>query len=189
MRAFLLILIVRSRFVKRSVLAAGLAAACASAAALRAVDLGWRRMESSVTSDARWIWSRDDVKTPAPARFTATRSIAVDADAPAARAKIFVDRSYRLFLDEKSVGSGSMRPGDPLDVWDLGGRLTRGTHLFAIEAESPTGVGGILFALDLPPGRGRGALVSDGSWSIAGGPAFVWGAPPMFPWGFPGLRR
>jgi hypothetical protein len=188
MRAFLLILIVPSLSVKRSVLAAVLAIGAASAAAVRAVDLGWRRMESSATGDARWIWSTDDVRSPAPARFTAMRSIALPADAPAARAKIFVDRAYRFFVDARFVGSGAKRAGDPLDIWDLPGGLGRGAHVFAIEADSPTGIGGILFALDVP-GLGRGALVSDGSWTIAGRPAFVWGAPPMYPWGFPTLPR
>jgi hypothetical protein len=188
MRAFLLILIVPSLSVKRRSLAAWIAVALASAAAARAIDRGWRRMESSATGDARWIWSTDDVKAPAPARFTASRSIVLDADAPGARAKIFADRSYRLFLDGGAVGAGTMKPGDPMDVWDLAGRLTRGSHLFTIEAESPTGIGGVLFALDVP-GRGRGVLVSDSSWTIGGRPAFVWGAPPMYPWGFPALRR
>lgn len=188
MRAFLLILIVRSLPVKRSAVAVWLAVAAASAAAVRAVDLRWRRMESSVTGDARWIWSTDDVKSPAPTRFTAIRSIALEEGAPGARVKIFVDRAYRLLLDGVPVGSGAMKPGDPMDVWDLAGRLTPGTHVFAIEAASPTGIGGILFALDMP-GRGRGALVSDASWRIGGRPAFVWGSPPMYPWGFPAPRR
>jgi len=187
MRAFLVILIVRSRFVKRSAVAGWLAVLAASAAAVRAVDLGWRRMESSATGDARWIWSTDDVRSPRPARFTATRSIVLDEAVPASNAKIFVDRAYRLFLDGRPVAEGGMKPGDPMDSVDLG-RLGRGPHVFSIEAESPTGIGGILFALDVP-GRGRGALVSDASWTIAGRPAFVWGEPPMYPWGFPPSRR
>jgi hypothetical protein len=188
MRAFLVILIVRSLPVKRKVLAAALAIGAATAAAARAVDLGWRRMESSVTGDALWIWSTDDVKSPAPARFTAVRSIALASDAPAARAKIFVDRAYRLLLDGRLVGAGSKRAGDPLDVWEIPEGLRRGSHVFAIDAESPTGIGGILFALDVP-GLGRGAVVSDATWTIAGRPAFVWGAPPMYPWGFPAIPR
>ncbi len=186
MRAFLVILIVRSLPVKRKVLAAALAMGAASAAGVLAVDLGWRRMESSVTGDALWIWSTDDVKSPAPSHFTATRSFALSSDAPAARVKIFVDRAYRLVLDGRAVGSGGNRPGDPLDVWDLPEGLRRGTHVFTIDAASPTGIGGILFALDVP-GLGRGVLVSDATWTIAGRPAFVWGEPPMYPWGFPGL--
>jgi len=188
MRAFLLILIVRSLSVKRSVLAAALAIGAGSAAAMRAVDLGWRRMESSVTGDALWIWSTDDVKSPAPARFTAVRSFVLDADAPSARAKIFVDHAYRLLIDGRVAGSGSKKAGDPLDVWDFPGGLRRGAHVLAIDAESATGIGGILFALDVP-GVGRGAVVSDATWTIAGRPAFVWGAPPMYPWGFPALPR
>ncbi|HET7453846.1 MAG TPA: hypothetical protein VFL12_13950, partial [Thermoanaerobaculia bacterium] len=100
--------------VKRSTAAAGLALLAGAAFAVRAVDRGWRRMESGVTGDARWIWSTDDVRAPHFARFTAARSFALDAPAPAARAKIFVDGGYRLILDGRELGRGGMRPGDPL---------------------------------------------------------------------------
>jgi hypothetical protein len=81
-----------------------------------------------------------------------------------------------------------MAPGDALDVWDVSGRFPRGIHTLAVEAESPTGIGGILFARDIS-GHGLNAVVSDGSWTVDGRPAFVWGAPPMYPWGFPALPR
>jgi hypothetical protein len=61
-----------------------------------------------------------------------------------------------------------------------------------IEAESPTGAGGILFHLDLP---GAERVDSDATWRVspseaelargAGTPAAVWGRPPMYPWGYP----
>ena len=184
MRAFLLILIVPSLFVKRSTAAAGLAVLAGAAFAAHAVDRGWRRMESGVTGDALWIWSTDDVRAPHAARFTATRSFALDAPVPAARAKIFVDGGYRLVLDGREIGRGAMRPGDALDVFDVPGGLAAGAHVLAVEAASATGIGGILCAVDLE-GRGRSALVSDATWTIDGRPAFVWGRPPMYPWGFP----
>ena len=187
MRAFLVILIVHSGFVKRRTLAWALALAASGAAAARAADLAWRRMESPATGGAKWIWSTDDVRAPRPARFTAIRSIALDADVPSARARIFVDRGYRFFLDGRLAASGGMKPGDPMDTVDLPA-LARGVHTLALEAESPTGIGGILFALDLE-GRGRAAVVSDGAWGIGARPAFVWGDPPMYPWGFPEVRR
>ncbi|HKB70259.1 MAG TPA: hypothetical protein VKH46_05400 [Thermoanaerobaculia bacterium] len=177
----------RSVFVKRSAMAGLLAIAASAAAAARAVDLAWRRMESSATGRARWIWATDDVRSPQPARFTASRSVALDADVPGARARIFVDRAYRLFLDGRLVGAGGMRPGDAMDSFALPA-LARGVHTMAIEAGSPTGIGGILFALDLD-GAGRNAVVSDSSWKVGGRPVFVWGDPPMYPWGFPHPRR
>ena len=188
MRAFLLILIVRSVFVKRSAAAAWLAVLAAAAMAARAADLEWRRLESSAAGDARWIWSTGEVRAARAARFTATRPFTLDAAAPAARAKIFVDGAYRLSLDGRFLGRGAMRAGDAMDAFDLPGGLAAGAHVLAIEAGSATGIGGILFALDLA-GRGNDALVSDGSWTVGGRPAFVWGRPPMYPWGFPRLRR
>ena len=187
MRAFLVILIVHSRFVKRSTLAWTLALASSGAAAARAADLAWRRMESPATGGAKWIWSTDDVRAPVPTRFTVSRSIALDADVPAARARIFVDRGYRFFLDGRLAASGGMKPGAPMDTVDLPA-LARGVHTLSLEAVSPTGIGGILFALDLE-GRGRAAVVSDGSWTVGRRSAFVWGDPPMYPWGFPAVRR
>lgn len=184
MRAFLIILPVVVDSVKRRAILWLMLILAAAAGAVRAVDLAWRRMESSATGRARWIWSTDDVKTPHPARFTALRSIVVEEAVTDARIKIFVDRKYRVLLDGRVVGTGGMTPGDPLDVYDVSDRFPRGVHVFAIEAESPTGIGGILFALDIS-GHGRNAVVSDASWSIDGRPAFVWGDPPMYPWGFP----
>ena len=145
-------------------------------------------MESSETGRARWIWATDDVKKPHPARFRAVKSILIEQEIGRARARMFVDRKYRLFVDESLAASGGQKPGDPLDVIDLSGRLTPGSHELAIEAESPTGIGGILFALDLT-GYGRNAVVSDSSWTVDGKAVFVWGEPPMYPWGFPRIAK
>jgi hypothetical protein len=174
--------------VKRISILWAIAIAAAGAAAIRSVDLSWRRMESSETGRARWIWATDDVKKPHPVSFRASRSIWIDERIASARAKVFVDRSYRLFLDGDFVRSGGQKPGDPLDVIDLSNRLPLGAHELVIEAASPTGIGGILFALDLSA-YGRNAVVSDSSWKVDGRPAFVWGEPPMYPWRFPRLPK
>jgi len=186
MRAFLIILPAVVYSVKRRALFWLVLMVAAAAGAVRAVDLAWRRMESSATGRARWIWSTGDVKSPHPVRFTAVRSIVVEEAVTDARIKIFVDRKYRVLLDDRVVGTGGMTAGDPLDVYDVSDRFPRGVHVFSIEAESPTGIGGILFALDIS-GHGRNAVVSDASWSVGGRPAFVWGDPPMYPWRFPRL--
>jgi len=188
MRAFLIILPAVVDFVKRRALLWLVLIVAAAAGAARAVDRAWRRLESSETGRAQWIWWSDDVKSPHPVRFTAFRSVAIEEDVTAARIKIFVDRKYRVLLDGRAVGAGGMAPGDPLDVWDVSGRFPRGIHTLAVEAESPTGIGGILFALDIS-GHGLNAVVSDSSWTVDGRPAFVWGEPPMYPWGFPALPR
>lgn len=188
MRAFLLILAARLNSVKRLSAAGWIAIVVAAGASARAVDLAWRRAESSETGSAKWIWATDDVKSERPAKFVAVRRFEIGEPVPSGRAKVFVDRAYRFYLDGRLVGSGSMKPGDPADVFDLPGGLQRGAHEVAIEAESPSGIGGILFALDLA-GAGRNAVVSDASWEVGGQPVFVWGEPPMYPWGFPTLRR
>ena len=175
-------------FVKRSSILWSIAVAVAAAAAIRAVDLSWKRMESSETGRARWIWATDDVRAARPIGFRASKSVVVEQPVGQARAKIFVDRSYRLLVDGAVAGSGGQKPGDPLDVVDLTGRLAPGLHEIAVEAGSPTGIGGILFSLDLA-GVGRNAIVSDGSWTVEGRPVFVWGDPPMYPWGFPALPK
>jgi hypothetical protein len=176
------------KFVKRISILWAIAIAIAGAAAIRAVDLSWRRMERSETGRARWIWKTDDIKTPQAIRFRASKSIVIEREISSARAKIFVDRSYRLFLDGTLVGSGGQNAGDPLDVVDLSTRLSPGAHEIVIEAESPTGIGGILFGLDLS-GYGRNAVVSDSSWKVEGQPVFVWGDPPMYPWRFSAIAK
>jgi len=188
MRAFLIILPAVVDFVKRRSLFWLLLIAASAAGAVRAVDLAWRRLESSETGRAKWIWLTDDVKTPHAVRFAATRSIAIEETVTDARIRIFGDPEYRVLLDGRVVGAGRQSPGDPLDVYDVSDRLGRGVHVLSIEAASPTGIGGILFAMDVS-GHGRNAVVSDASWSIDGRPAFVWGEPPMYPWGFPRLAR
>jgi hypothetical protein len=188
MPAFLLILSSVLRSVKTSSVAWLLAIAIAAAAAVRAVDLLWRRMESSPTGRAKWIWATDDVKIPHPVKFSASRAFVLDRQLGEARAHIFVDRSYRLFLDGALLGGGTKRPGDGMDEYDLAGRFTAGRHDLVIEAESPTGIGGILFGLDLT-GLGRNFIVSDDKWTVDGHRPFVWGMPPIYPWEFPERRR
>jgi hypothetical protein len=77
-------------------------------------------------------------------------------------------------------------------VVEIAPALTAGVNRVVIEAESPTGAGGILFHLELPGGD---HVDSDATWQVssseaelargAGKPAAVWGRPPMYPWGYP----
>jgi hypothetical protein len=145
-------------------------------------------METSQTGRAKWIWITGGLAAPRPVRFRATRSVLIEERITYARAKVFVDPGYRLFLDGALVGAGQMRPGDPMDVYDLSTRFPQGEHEFVIEAGSESGLGGILFGLDIS-GHGRNAIVSDASWRIAGRLPFVWGEPPIYPWRFPALAK
>jgi hypothetical protein len=149
------------------------------------------------TGPASWIWLADEVgEEPAPLRFFAAREFDWQGSGSrAAQALLFVDRRYTLFLNGGLVGQGLQRPGDPLDAYDLSSLLRRGLNRIVIGAESPDGAGGILFLLNLPDGT---QLPSDGRWRVAktekelesgGRRAAVWGSPPMYPWGYPGLRR
>jgi hypothetical protein len=149
------------------------------------------------TGPASWIWLADEVgEEPAPLRFFSAREFDWQGSGSRpAQALLFVDRRYILFLNGGLVGQGLQRPGDPLDAYDLSGLLRRGLNRIVIGAESPDGAGGILFLLNLPDGT---QLPSDGRWRVAktekelesgGRRAAVWGSPPMYPWGYPGLRR
>jgi hypothetical protein len=109
-----------------------------------------------------------------------------------------VDREHVLYVNGARAGAGVQRPGDALALYDLSPLLRPGVNRIAIEAGSPTGVGGILFSLDLD-GLGRDALVSDGHWRVdlsadalaAGGRygPVVWGSPPQYPWGYPAMPK
>jgi hypothetical protein len=143
------------------------------------------------TGKARWIWATRELPEPAPLRFEAVKEFSLSRPEGTGHARVFADRAYTLRVNGSLVGSGSQKPGDPLDDYDLSTRMRPGRNEIAIEASSPTGAGGILFWLDLGDG---GSVVSDASWEIQTGPegskrrrAVVWGRPPMYPWGYPAL--
>jgi hypothetical protein len=150
------------------------------------------------TGRAEWIWSRASFREPRPLRVYATRDFALPSAPIRALAKVFVDREHVLYVNGRRAGSGAQQPGDPLAAYDVTGLLVAGANRVAIEAASPTGVGGILFSLDLDA-YGRDAIVSDGDWRVdemaaavrdgAHGRPRVWGSPPQHPWGYPRMPR
>jgi hypothetical protein len=190
---------------ERSVLARPAAAAlyaiatlvCA-AAAIAAVLAAHADRLALETGGAQWIWYSEGPIRPAPLRFFATRELDLPEAPVKATAKVFVDREHALFVNGAAVGAGLQRPGDPLRVYRLTPFLKAGINRIVIEASSPTGVGGILFSLDLD-GFGRDAVVSDRLWRVdlspeartAGGRyrPMVWGRPPLEPWGYPRMPR
>lgn len=170
---------------------ATLIVAAAAFSAVLAAHADRARLE---TGGAEWIWYASGSRQPVPVRFFAGRDFVLPAAPATATARLFVDREHALFVNGSLVGRSVQEPGDPLRVYRLAPYLRAGINRIVIEASSPTGVGGILFSLDLD-GFGRGALVSDGLWRVApseGGLAagggyrpLVWGRPPQPPWGYP----
>jgi hypothetical protein len=169
------------------------------AAALRSLVLAHADRMESHTGRAEWIWySGKSPRQPRALRFYATREFELPSAPARALVKLFVDRGHVLFVNGQRAGSGSQRPGDPMAVYDVAALLRPGWNRIAIEAESPTGAGGLLFALDVA-GFGRNALVSDGLWRVDPSPAAiarggryrprVWGRPPQYPWGYPRMPR
>jgi hypothetical protein len=175
-----------------------LALAIAATAAVRATLRAHAEREFSRIGRAEWIWYSREVKEPSPIAFVATRDVVLDRKPERATAKLFVDAWHVLWVNGKRVGGGKHAPADPLALYEAAPWLTSGVNRIAIEAGSETGVGGLLFSLDVAL-AGRDAVVSDGSWRVdtsreaivSGGRyrAAVWGRPPMHPWGWPRLPR
>jgi len=175
-----------------------LALAIVATAAIRATLRAHSERELSRTGKAQWIWYSRDVKEPGPIAFVATRDVVLDRAPDRATAKVFADAWHVLWINGKRVGGGKQGPGDPLALYEAASWFRAGVNRIAIEAGSETGVGGLLFSLDLSL-SGRDAVVSDERWRVdtssaaigAGGKyrAAVWGRPPMYPWGWPRLPR
>lgn len=136
---------------------------------------------------ARYVWITDEPQH-APVRFTAVRDFTL-ANAPrTAVARIFVDRRFELSVNGRPAGAGGQRPGEPPAQLDVAALLRSGENSIVLAAESPDGVGAILFALT--DGEGRPLAVSDGRWRVAPrmAPVRVLGRPPLYPWGLPRSR-
>ena len=172
-----------------------LAVALVLASAVLALQRSRADRAHRTTGRAEWIWYSSRVPTPVPLRFYAVREIALAAAPARATARVFVDRAHVLFVNGQRAGGATQRPGDGLAAYEVAQWLRPGVNRVVIEASSPTGIGGILFALDL----GGESLVSDGRWRVdrdaaaMTGPGryrpVVWGRPPMYPWGYPSDAR
>ena len=145
-----------------------------------------------VTGGARWIWFSLDIGKPKPIRFYARRDFTLARVPASAPALLFVDRRGVLSVNGSRFPAVEQRPGSSLAVLEIASALVAGGNSLVIEAESPTGAGGILFHLDLPEGT---SIDTDASWRVGlseselarggGARAAVWGRPPMYPWGYP----
>lgn len=150
------------------------------------------------TGAAEWIWYSHGPREPRPVRFFATREFVLPAMPVRATAKLLVDREHVLYVNGVRAGGAAQRPGDPLRLYPIAALLHPGVNRVAIEAASSTGVGGILFSLDLDA-FGRNAVVTDRLWRVDLSPGavatggryqpVVWGRPPQYPWGYPRMPR
>ncbi len=175
-----------------------LAALVVGGAAARALVRAHTDRMSLSTGRAEWIWYTSGMTQPRPLRFYATRDFLLAEKPRRALAKVFVDREHVLYVNGERAGGAVQRPGDPLAIYEVARLLREGENRIAIEAASPTGIGGVLFSLDVE-GRGRDALVSDGRWrvdlsreAISGTARYrpvVWGRPPQYPWRYPRMPR
>jgi hypothetical protein len=171
-----------------------------AAAALRALVRAHEDRIQLSTGPAAFLWYTGRVPEPRPLRFWATRDFELPRAPDRALAKVFVDREHVLYVNGVRAGAGSQRPGDPLALYHVASLLEAGRNRIAIEASSPTGIGGVLLSLDVD-GFGRDAVVTDAGWrvdldrsalgSLEGGRyrPIVWGRPPQYPWGYPRMPR
>jgi hypothetical protein len=170
----------------------------AGAAAVRALVRAHADRMSLTTGRAEWIWYSSRIPEPRPLRFWATRDFELPRKPGRALAKVFVDREHVLYVNGARAGGGTQKPGDPLVLYEVAELLVEGANRLALEAASPTGVGGALVSLDVE-GFGRDALVTDSAWRVDLQPAalteggryrpVVWGRPPQHPWGYPRMPR
>jgi hypothetical protein len=165
-----------------------------AAAAVRALVRAHEDRMQLATGPAAFLWYTGRVPEPRPLRFWATRDFELPSKPGRARAKVFVDREHVLYVNGVRAGAGTQRPGDPLALYEVAPFLTAGRNRVALEAASPTGIGGALFSLDVE-GFGRDAVVTDQGWRVDLEPSalaeggryrpIIWGRPPQYPWGYP----
>jgi hypothetical protein len=169
-----------------------------AAAALHALVRAHEDRMKLATGTAAFLWYSGRVPEPRPLRFWATRDFELPRKPERALAKVFVDREHVLYVNGARAGGGSQRPGDPLALYEVAPLLAAGRNRVALEAASPTGIGGVLLSLDVE-GFGRDAVVTDGGWRVDLEPSalaeggryrpIVWGRPPQYPWGYPRMPR
>lgn len=161
-----------------------------------AVHRMWMRQLSHLTGEAEWMWSTDVLERLHPEAGLFVTSFHVEQPAPGALLKVCGDREYVAYLNGTVVGCGWSRPGFRLDLYDVGHLLRIGGNTLAIEARSPSPVGGVLVALDVD-GLGSNVVTSGDSFVFRRTldlapprPGEVrapvrWGRPPRFPWAYP----
>ncbi len=156
----------------------------------------WARQLSHLTGDAEWMWSTDALERVHPEAGLFVTAFQIENPSPSALLKVCADREYVAYLNGTAAGCGWSRPGFRLDIYEVGHLLRVGRNTLAIEARSPTPVGGVLVALDID-GLGSNVVTSGRLFSFRRAfdlappradeprPPVRWGRPPRFPWGYP----
>lgn len=152
----------------------------------------WLGQLNHLTGEARWVWVTQEIERPYPVRGVFAASFTVSQLGPGALLKISGDREYVARVNGIVAGCGWSRPGFRLDVYDISHLLRPGLNTLELEVRSPTSVGGLLAAVDLPA-QGKNVLVTGRDFFLVQEkdqrfpPPVVWGSPPRFPWGYPRL--
>ncbi len=149
----------------------------------------WRKEVGNLTGEAKWVWVTTELERPYPTRAVFVATLAVAEPGPGALLKVAADREYVAWVNDVAAACGWSRPGFRLDVYDISHLLRPGKNRLRIEVRSPTPVGGLLAAVDLPK-QATNAVVTGRDFlleSKAGlmPPPVVWGSPPRYPWAYP----
>lgn len=149
----------------------------------------WRKEVGNLTGDAQWIWVTAELERPYPTRAVFVTAFEVVEPGPGALLKVAADREYVAWVNDVAAACGWSRPGFRLDVYDISHLLRPGKNRVRIEVRSPTPVGGLLAAVDLP-GQKTNAVVTGRDFLLESKtglvpPPVVWGSPPRYPWAYP----
>lgn len=150
----------------------------------------WRSELYHLTGEAQWVWVTKELERPYPTQGVFEARFQLAQPGPGALLKVCADREYVAWVNGVVAGVGWSRPGFRLDVYDVSHLLRPGSNSVRIEVRSPTPVGGLLAALDLPGGKknavlsGRDFLLVESSGRRVPAPV-VWGRPPRYPWAYP----
>jgi hypothetical protein len=111
---------------------------------------------------AQWIWSTAEIKKDSVVFFR--RAVEVPAGLREARLRVTCDDSFELFVDGKSLASGTLW-NEPKSL-DLAEQLSSGgRHVFAVRAANGIDNAGMAFLLEMTMASGeRLAVVSDATW-------------------------
>ncbi|MDW7967874.1 MAG: hypothetical protein RMI39_07105 [Thermoanaerobaculum sp.] len=151
----------------------------------------WRRQVGNLTGEARWVWVTQQLERPYPTRAVFVAPFSLPEPRPGVLLKVAADREYVAWVNGVLAACGWSRPGFRLDVYDVSHLVRPGRNALRLEVRSPTPVGGVLAAVDLP-GVGKNALITGRDFfleerSSLVPPPVVWGPPPRYPWGYPRL--
>lgn len=122
------------------------------------------RFAARLFEPACWIWAAGDYGDGEPIAFYAVRDLELASAGPA-RVVIAADETYLLYANGRRLGTGTYRPGQPLDEYDLGDFLEVGLNRILVELRSTRGAGGFFARIELE-GERTETVVTDAGWRI-----------------------